>query len=160
MFSHPVISDSLQPHELRHAKLPGPFLSPRVCSNSMSIESMMPSNHLILYCPLLLLPSVFPTIRVFSCELALYISFKISPSNSKESACNAGDQGSIPGLGRSPGEGNGNSLQYSCLENPMDKGAWQATVHRVTKSQTPLSNQHFHFHPEYAVKPVIHGRHI
>ena len=44
----------------------------------------------------------------------------------KESACNAGDLGSIPGLGRSPGEGNGNSLQFSCLENLMDRGAWQA----------------------------------
>ena len=49
----------------------------------------------------------------------------------KEPACNAGDLGSIPGSGRSPGEGNGNTLQYSCLENPMDKGAWQATVHEV-----------------------------
>ena len=48
------------------------------------------------------------------------------------SACNAGDLGSIPGSGRSPGEGNGNPLQYSCLENPMDRGAWWATVHRVT----------------------------
>jgi len=51
----------------------------------------------------------------------------------KESACNAGDLGLIPGLGRSPGEGNGNPLKYSCLENPMDKGAWRATVHGVTK---------------------------
>ena len=51
----------------------------------------------------------------------------------KESACNAGDQGSIPGLGRSPGEGNGNLLQYSCLENPMDRGTWQATVHRFAR---------------------------
>ena len=50
----------------------------------------------------------------------------------KEPACNAGDLGSIPGLGRSPGEGNGNALQYSCLENPMDKAAWQATVHDMT----------------------------
>ena len=49
----------------------------------------------------------------------------------KKSACNAGDQGSTPGLGRSPGEGNGNPLQDSCLENPMDRGAWQATVHGV-----------------------------
>ena len=48
------------------------------------------------------------------------------------------DMGSIPGLGRSPGEGNGNPLQYSCLENPMDREAWLATVHRVTKSQTRL----------------------
>ena len=54
-------------------------------------------------------------------------------SVSKESACNAGDLGSIPGSGRSPGEGNGNPLQYSCLENPMDKGAWQATVHEVAR---------------------------
>ena len=54
----------------------------------------------------------------------------------KERACNAGHPGSIPGLGRSPGEGNGNPLQYSCLENPMDRGAWWATVHGVTKSWT------------------------
>ena len=57
-------------------------------------------------------------------------------SDGKESACNSGDQGSIPGLGRSPGEGNGNPLQYSCLENPMDRGAWQATVHGVTNIHT------------------------
>ena len=61
-------------------------------------------------------------------------------SDSKESACNAGDLGLIPGLGRSPGEGNGNPLQYSGLENPMDRDAWKATVHGVTKSQTQLSN--------------------
>ena len=61
-------------------------------------------------------------------------------SEVKASACNAGDLGSIPGLGRSPGEGNGNPLQYSCLENPMDRGAWQGTVHGVAKSQTRLSN--------------------
>ena len=53
--------------------------------------------------------------------------------NGKESACNTGDPGSIPGSGRSSGEGNGNPLQYSCLENPMDSGTWQATVHRVTR---------------------------
>ena len=52
-------------------------------------------------------------------------------SDGKESACNAGDLGSIPGLGRSPGEGNGNPLQYSDLENSMDRGAWQAVVHGV-----------------------------
>ena len=54
-------------------------------------------------------------------------------SVSKESACNAGDLGLIPQLGRSPGEGNGNPLQYSCLENPMDRGAWHATVHGVAR---------------------------
>ena len=52
------------------------------------------------------------------------------------SACNTGDPGSIPGSGRSPGEGNGYLFQYSCLENPMDRGAWQATVHGVAKSDT------------------------
>ena len=50
----------------------------------------------------------------------------------KKFACNSGDLGSIPGLGSSPREGNGNSLQYSCLENPMDRGPWRAIVHRVT----------------------------
>ena len=57
-------------------------------------------------------------------------------SDGKECACNAGDPGSIPGLGRSPGEGNGNPLQYSYLENSMNRGAWQATVHGVAKSST------------------------
>ena len=57
-------------------------------------------------------------------------------SDGKESACNVGDLGSIPGLGRSLGEGNGNPLQYSCLENPVDGGAWWATVHGVTRSRT------------------------
>ena len=54
----------------------------------------------------------------------------------KESACSAGDAGSIPGSGRSPGEGNGFPLQYSCLENSMDRGAWRTTVHGVAKSWT------------------------
>ena len=57
-------------------------------------------------------------------------------SDGKESACNAGDLGSIPGLGRSPTEGNGNPLQYACLKNPMDRLAWRATVHGVAKSLT------------------------
>ena len=58
----------------------------------------------------------------------------------KVSACNTGAPGSIPGLERSPREGNGNPLQYSCLENSMDRGAWQATVHSITKSWTRLSD--------------------
>ena len=59
----------------------------------------------------------------------------------KESACNAGDLGSIPGLGRSAGEGNGNPLQYSCLENPMDRGAWQAAVHGVARIGCDLATK-------------------
>ena len=66
-------------------------------------------------------------------------------SEGKASACNAGGLGSIPGSGRSPGEGNGNPLQYSCLENPMDRGAWWATVHGVAKLQTRLSDLTFTF---------------
>ena len=61
-------------------------------------------------------------------------------SNGKESACNVGDPGSVHGLGRSPGEGDGHPLQYSCLENPMDRRARQATVRGVAKSRTQLSN--------------------
>ena len=66
-------------------------------------------------------------------------------SEVKASACNAGDVGSIPRLGRSPGKENGNPLQYSCLENPVDRGAWWATVHGVTKGRTRLSDFTFTF---------------
>ena len=65
-------------------------------------------------------------VNIFVPNMGLFCSLV-----SKESACNAGDLGLIPGLGRFPGEGNGNSLQYSCLENLMDRGAWQATVHEA-----------------------------
>ena len=66
-------------------------------------------------------------------------------SEVKASTCNVGDLGSIPGSGRSPAEGNGNPLQYSSLENPMDGGAWWATVHGVTKSRPLLSDFTFTF---------------
>ena len=69
-----------------------------------------------------------------------YILADPGGSEDKASARNAGDLGLIPGWGRSPGEGNGNPLQFSCLENPMDRGAWQATVHGVANSWTRLSN--------------------
>ena len=65
--------------------------------------------------------------------------------NLPANAGNARDEGSIPGSGKSPGEGNGNPLQYSCLENPMEGGAWQAPIHGVTKSWTRL-NTHTHMH--------------
>ena len=79
-------------------------------------------------------------------------------SEGKASDCNAGDPGLIPGLGRSPGEGNGNTLQYSCLENPMDGGAWQATAHGVTQSWTRLSN--ITFFPVYMhrISVPVHQR--
>ena len=72
-------------------------------------------------------------------NICIYVYINIGfPSDSvgKETTCNAGDSGSISGCRRSPGEGNGSPLEYSCLENPMDRGAWQVTVHGVSKSQT------------------------
>ena len=71
---------------------------------------------------------------------ALFIIAKKCSSDSKESVCNAGDLGSIPGLGRSSGEGNGYPLQHSGLKKSMDRGAWQATVLGVAKSWTRLSD--------------------
>ena len=68
-----------------------------------------------------------------------------SDSDGKASVCNGGDLGSIPGLGTSPGEGIGSPLQYSCLGNPMDRGALEATVHGVAKSQTRLSSFTFFY---------------
>ena len=70
--------------------------------------------------------------------MVVTLMFKNSPDglDSKESTCNAGDLGSIPMSGRSPGEENDYPFQYSCLENSMDRGAWQATVHGVAKNQT------------------------
>ena len=66
-------------------------------------------------------------------------------SDGKESACNTGDPGSIPELGGSPEDGNGYPLQYSCLENSMDRGAWRATVHGVAKSQTQHSDYDYYY---------------
>ena len=72
--------------------------------------------------------------------LSIFLGFPDSLV-SKESACRAGDLGSIPGSGRVPGEGNGNLFQHSCLENPMDRGAWQATVHGVTSVRHDLATK-------------------
>ena len=68
-------------------------------------------------------------------QIYIFLGFP-GGSDGKESACNARDPDSIPGSGRSPGEGKGHPVQYSCLENSMDRGAWQATVHGVPKNQT------------------------
>ena len=69
-------------------------------------------------------------------QVSLLAQLVKNPPAVQETRPSAGNLGSTPGLGRSPGEGNGNPLQCSCLENPMDRGAWRATVHEVTKSQT------------------------
>ena len=82
--------------------------------------------------------------RLFFLFLLFWLSLEkfLCGSDGKESAYNAGDSGSIPRSERSPGEGNGNPLQYSGLENSMDRGTWQAIVHEVAKSQTQLSDSH------------------
>ena len=73
-------------------------------------------------------------IHIWASQVALVV--KNPPANAGDTR----DKGSFPGLGRSPGEGNGDPLQYSCLGNPMDRGAWRAMVHGVTKSQTQLKD--------------------
>ena len=86
---------------------------------------------------------VFLELSYISVKMLLFFFFFLSitgDSDGKEHTCNAGEPGLIPGSGRSSGEGNGNPLQYSCLENSMDRGAWWATVHGVAKSQTRLSD--------------------
>ena len=105
-----------------------------------------------------LLPDV-PLIRLFLSSI--HLGFP-GVSNGKEAACSVGDLDSIPGLGRSPGEGNGYPLQYSCLENLMDRGAWPATIHWVTESDTTerltltlLSLQHI-LSPEKCLPNLMH----
>ena len=125
----------------------------------MSIESVILSSHLILF-HLLFLPSIFPSIKVFSNESALRISWpkywsfgsSISPSSEYSGLiplrvlCISLTYSICGRLAMNGGEGNGNPLQYSCLENPMGRGAWWAAVHGVTRSQTQLSDFPFTFH--------------
>ena len=80
------------------------------------------------------------TVHEVASLIYIYMGFPHG-SVGKSSACNAGGPGSIPGLRRSPGEGNGNPLKYSCLENPMDRGAWQATVLGITRVQHDLATK-------------------
>ena len=83
----------------------------------------------------------------------LYHQDFLGGSDGKASACNVGDLSSIPGSGRSPGKGNGNPLEYSCLEDPMDGGVWWATVHGVTESDT-TEQLHFLYHQRHLGSPV------
>ena len=85
--------------------------------------------------------------------LSKYWGFLLS-SVGKESSCSAGDLGSFPGSGRSSGEGNGNPLQYSCLENPMDRAAWQATVHSVTRVRHDLALSFFLSFSKYGLRTL------
>ena len=83
--------------------------------------------------------------REFLWEMGVLWSFP-GGSDGKESTCNAGDLGSIPELGRCPGEGNGYSFQYSCMENPMDRGAWQPIVHGFSESKMTEVPWHAHMY--------------
>ena len=108
-----------------------------------------------------------PVFRLFPVcsSFLLHIKWKIMPYKgfphspvSKESTCNAGDLGSISGSGRSPGEGNGNPCHYSCLENPMDRGAWQATVHGVSRVGHDLVLSFFSLLPRHSCSIIVaHG---
>ena len=84
----------------------------------------------------------------------VYMWASLGSSYGKESACNRGDLPSIPESERSPGEGNGNPLLYFYLENSIDRGAWQSTVHGVAKSGARLSNKHFHFHMYIVIQHI------
>jgi len=115
---------------------------------SHSLSSLFPSPLHYQILPKCLLILTFLCFSPSACtqlppSLLTYLGFPRA-SDCKEFACNARDLGLIFGLGKSPGERNGYSLHYSCLENSMDRGTWQATVHEVAKSQTRLSDQHFH----------------
>ena len=95
-------------------------------------------------CPGPTATKLYPSLSLAQIWSVSLLSF-LGSSVVKNLPANTGDKGLIPESGRSPGEGNGRQLQYSCPENPMDRGAWWATVHRVTKSQTQLST-HAHLY--------------
>ena len=116
------------------AKCPPTWISPSSCLDSNSQFQAIRS----------LIPNFWHPCVCLSAPLngfMLKLGFP-GASDDKESACNMGDLTSIPGSGRSPGDGNGKLLQYPCLENSMDRGVWQDTVHRVAKSEIWLSDQH------------------
>ena len=138
MFSCSVMSVSLQPHGLQLARLLCLWDSP--CKNTgvgchallQGIFLMQGSNPGLPHCRRILYQ--------MSHQGSPGLGIRPYYSNGRESACNTRDPGSISGSRRSPEGGHGSPLQYSCLENPMDRGAWWATVHGVAKSQTRLRN--------------------
>ena len=114
--------------------------------------SLRSPNHFFLFLPswhdlLLNNPFMSPAAPSLLISKALWSAFQVALviKNPPANAGDVGDPGSIPGSGRSPGEGNGKPLQYSCLKNPMDRGVWRATVHGAAKSRTQLSDCHTHW---------------
>ena len=152
------MSDSVQPHRQQPTRLPRPWDSPGKntgvgCHFLLQCMKVKSESEVAQSCPTLSDPmdcsltgssvhGIFQA-RVLEWGAIAFSEVKKKKkfliacgSDGKESTCNAGDLGSIPGSGRSPGEGNGSPLQYSCLENSMDRGPWWATVHGIEKSQT------------------------
>ena len=123
-----------------------------ICASHLLLKDLRKQNHSLFSQTKVQVQLFFSHFLLYQCpvfgtelkEAYLETWGFLSSSDSKESACNLRDPGLIPGLGRFPGEWNGNPLQYSCLGFPMDRGVWRATVHEVTKSWTQLSNQHFY----------------
>ena len=107
----------------------------------MCVSHIWKSHHVKIYNVLIIIYTILLTFQFLS-YINIFLNQEGFPGDSdgKESAYSAGDSGSNPGSGKSPGEGNGNPLQSSCLENSMDREAWWATVHGVAKSQTRLSD--------------------
>ena len=152
-----IQSISLWPLGLQHARLPCPSLSFRVWSNSGPLNwwcHPIISSSVVLFSSCLqsfLVSGSFPVIHYIRLLKNIYEYFPCS-SVDKEFACNRGDQGLIPELGRYPGEGNRNPLQYSSLENPMDRGAWQATVHEIIRVGHNLVTKQAPPPPKYIVE--------
>ena len=142
-FSRLVVSDSLLPQGPQHARPPCPSPTPSLLKRR-SIESVMPSNHLTL---------CRPYKRTYVWDSPGGASGKKKNNNNNNACQMLRDKGSIPGWGRSPGGGHGSLLRYPSLENPMDRGAWRATVHGVTKSRTRLS-EHTHKYIPWVLKPT------
>ena len=117
-----------QSTQLNHNPVPGPH---KLCNHKCVLFKTPFGNNFL-----------YSKKYLTHCELQVIWGFPHG-SNGKESACNAGDHGSVPGWGRSHREGNGYPLQYSCLENSMDRGAWRATAHGVAKRKAQLSNNHY-----------------
>ena len=143
-FSSSVLSNSLRPHELQHARPPYPITNSWSSPKPTSIESVMPSSHLILCCPLLLLPPIPPSIRVFSNESTLCMKCFLGISDFLDEISSLSHSvvflylfALIADRMWSTGEGNGKPLQYSCLENPMNSMKRQND--RILKEELPRS---------------------
>ena len=142
------MSDSLWPHELQSTRLLRPWEFPGKSTGVEWYSTLIFSDTLLYpYIQVLLFvlsSSLSVPVLIWNCpnyhSSVINLSFP-GGSVAKNLPANAGDGGSIPGSGRSPGGGNGNPLQYSCMKNPMDRGAWWGIVHGVTKRQTRLSTQ-------------------